>query len=130
MPVRPHTAAVVCATFTVAAVLAAFDPATTWWFPSCPLFALTGWQCPLCGSLRALHALAAGSLEAGWTLNPVTTAVALAGVSALAADVVRPGHESRVDRLSQWCFSARALALLVVFGVCRNVPALALWFGG
>jgi len=130
MTIRPSAAAVVCATFGVAAVIAAFDPAATWWFPSCPWLALTGWQCPLCGSLRALHALASGSVRAAWTFNPLTTAGAFAGAAALATDLVRPGRVRRVDRLGRLCFSARALALAGVFGVCRNVPALAAWLGG
>jgi hypothetical protein len=129
MTIRPQIAAVVCATLAVAVLLAAFDPATTWWFPSCPLFALTGWRCPLCGSLRALHALAAGSLRAAWTLNPLTTGGALAGAAALAADAVRPARVPYVDRLIRLCFSARALAFIVVFGVFRNVPALVGWLG-
>jgi hypothetical protein len=29
---------------TVARTLAAFDPALTCWFPSCPLYAMTGWN--------------------------------------------------------------------------------------
>src|SRR5258708_25879013 len=43
------------------ALLAVFDPASTWWLPSCPFHALTGWLCPLCGSLRAVHALLHGA---------------------------------------------------------------------
>jgi hypothetical protein len=27
-------------------LLFVFDPAATWWFPSCPFNALTGWLCP------------------------------------------------------------------------------------
>jgi hypothetical protein len=128
MTTRPDTVAIVSVTFAVTALIAAFDPATTWWFPSCPLFVLTGWQCPLCGSLRALHALAAGSLGAALAFNPLTTVGALAGAAALAADLVRPVRVPRVDRLSRWCFSTRALAFVVVFGVCRHVPVLAGWF--
>ena len=49
----------------------AFDPAETWWFPSCPLRALTGWQCPFCGSLRAVHALLHGAPRSALDLNPL-----------------------------------------------------------
>lgn len=34
-----------------------FDPATAGWFPKCPWHQITGWQCPGCGSQRAIHSL-------------------------------------------------------------------------
>lgn len=42
----------------------AVDPAQTWWMPKCPVFVLTGLQCPGCGSQRALHALLHGDAAA------------------------------------------------------------------
>jgi hypothetical protein len=67
---------------TAGILIVAFDPAATWWFPSCPLHALTGWLCPLCGSLRALHALLLGAPAAAFSLNPLTTTGAVAGLVA------------------------------------------------
>ena len=115
----PRTA-LVCLTLAGAALLFAFDPATTWWFPSCPFRALTGWLCPLCGSLRALHALVHGAPRVALALNPLTTVGALAGAAALVHDACRPARATHVDRLITLCFSARGVALVVVFGVCRN----------
>lgn len=37
--------------------LFAYNPAQTSWFPRCPFYALTGYKCPGCGTLRGLHAL-------------------------------------------------------------------------
>lgn len=34
-----------------------FDPSASVLFPKCPFLMLTGWQCPGCGSQRAIHAL-------------------------------------------------------------------------
>ncbi len=34
-----------------------WDPAEIAHFPKCPFFALTGYQCPGCGTLRGIHAL-------------------------------------------------------------------------
>jgi hypothetical protein len=96
--------------------LAAFDPATTWWFPSCPFSALTGWLCPLCGSLRAVHALLHGAPVAAFALNPLTTV-------GLAAWLVAR------QRVTSFCFSARGLALLAVFGLLRNLPLHIGWPG-
>jgi hypothetical protein len=99
-----------------AAVLTAFDPATTWWFPSCPFHALTGWLCPLCGSLRAIHALLTGALAAALALNPLTTLGLAAWLAAR-------------QRTTAFCFSARGVALFAAFGVLRNLPSPAAWFG-
>ncbi len=39
------------------AVYFAFNPSGSAWFPKCPFLMLTGWQCPGCGSQRAIHSL-------------------------------------------------------------------------
>jgi hypothetical protein len=103
-----------------AALLFAFDPAVTWWFPSCPLRALTGWLCPFCGSLRALHAIVHGAPLVAFALNPLTTVGAATGVGALVHDAVRPARATTVDRLVAFCFSARGFSLFAVFAVVRN----------
>ena len=88
--------------------VAAFDPAATWWFPSCPFHVITGWLCPLCGSLRAVHALSLGAPLAALTFNPLTVAGLVAWLVAR-------------DRTVTFCFSRRGLALLVGFGLLRNL---------
>src|ERR1700682_2774579 len=93
-----------------AALLFAFDPGTTWWFPSCPFRALTGWLCPFCGSLRALRALVHGAPRLAFALNPLTTVGAVAGVGALVHDAVRPARAVTLDRLVAFCFSGRGFA--------------------
>ena len=90
------------------ALVAVFDPATTAWFPSCPLHALTGWLCPLCGSLRAVHALLHGAPLAALAFNPLT--VAGLGLWLVAR-----------EKATAFCFSARGVALLALFGVLRNL---------
>jgi len=46
----------------------------------CPLLALTGWSCPLCGATRMGSALLHGDLGAAFSFNPL----ALIGVAVLA----------------------------------------------
>jgi hypothetical protein len=91
-----------------AALVGAFDPGSTWWFPSCPFHALTGWLCPLCGSLRAVHALLQGSPAAAVTFNPLT-------VSGLGAWLVAR------QRTTSFFFSARGISLVAAFGLLRNL---------
>jgi hypothetical protein len=88
--------------------LAGWDPATTAWFPSCPFYAITGWQCPLCGSLRAVHALLHGAPLVALTFNPLT--VAALGMWLVAR-----------NRTTRFCFSGYGLTLLLGFGLLRNL---------
>jgi hypothetical protein len=99
-----------------AATLGLVDPATTWWMPSCPFYALTGWLCPLCGSLRALHALLRADLVAALSFNPLLI------VGLPLALIAR-------RRAADFCFSARGVAALAVFGLVRNLPSYTAWLG-
>jgi hypothetical protein len=51
---------VAAATGAVLTCLAVRDPNAEGAYPLCPFRALTGWDCPGCGSLRGLHALTTG----------------------------------------------------------------------
>jgi len=54
-----------------AAYLFAFEPGRTGFFPICMFRFLTGYQCPGCGSTRALHQILHGHLVAAFMLNPL-----------------------------------------------------------
>jgi hypothetical protein len=53
-----------------AAYLFVFEPGKTGIFPSCLFRSLTGFQCPGCGSTRAMHQLLHGHVVAAFELNP------------------------------------------------------------
>jgi hypothetical protein len=109
----------------VAAVvmLRLFDPATSGLFPPCPLRYLTGWYCPGCGSLRAMHQLLQGNLRAAWALNPLTILLLpfLAyGTASHALFEIRGQHLPRLFLPAVWI---RALcAAIILFGIARNIP--------
>ena len=93
------------------AALFLLDPAETPAFPRCPVFALTGWRCPGCGTARALHAALHGRLAEALRLNAALP-VALA---LLALCVLRP----RLARRPAFAWTVLAFAL--AWGVARNV---------
>jgi hypothetical protein len=103
------------------AILLAFDPATTWWFPSCPLYAITGWQCPLCGSLRALHALVHGAPLVALAFNPLTTVGIPAGLITFGHDVMWRRRTPQLHRLVALGLSPVGLTVALVFTVLRNM---------
>lgn len=127
---RPWVAPVIVGALALAgtAVLAVVDPTGTD-VPLCPLHALTGLDCPLCGSLRAVHALTRVDLGAAFDHNVLFTAsipaLVLCWAIWLTGALGRP-VATRL-RLPTWT-GAAVLGVALVFGVLRNLPALT-WLG-
>ena len=53
-----------------AVLLFFFNPAEHAFYPRCPLHAVTGLDCPVCGGLRAAHLLLHGQVRDAFALNP------------------------------------------------------------
>lgn len=112
------------------AVVAAVDPHEPGRYPPCPLFALTGLACPLCGGLRATHDLVHLDLAGAWSSNALWTVAAPMLVAAWMWWVVRTIRPGAPPRLPSRRLTSRTptvvgiavAALLVVFGVIRNLP--------
>ena len=105
------------------AMLRVFDPATSGIFPPCPVHYLTGWYCPGCGSLRAIHQLLHGSLRAAWALNPLTVVLLpflTYGLVSFALFEIRGRGLPQPLVRAVWI---RALcAAIILFGIVRNLP--------
>jgi hypothetical protein len=95
------------------ALVALVNPGETRLFPPCVFHALTGLHCPGCGSLRALHRLLHGDLAGALRFNPLT--VISPPVLALLA--------WRKDWAARPAVAWTALAVLLLYGVLRNIPA-------
>ncbi|MDE7125963.1 MAG: DUF2752 domain-containing protein [Muribaculaceae bacterium] len=81
--------------------------------PRCVFKAITGYDCPGCGSQRAFHALLHGNVYEAFVLNPAVFAlVPLAVLYALA----------------EWCGCSRLRGWLVNrYALCLLVAAIVLW---
>ncbi len=107
----------------VAIAIFAFDPSAVRLLPHCPLHALLGLLCPLCGGLRSMHALLNGRVLEAARLNPLAVALAAwlfreyvsLGLAALRGRGLRRLFTSR-----RWRWAL--VVLLIVFTVARNVP--------
>ncbi|UJP38922.1 DUF2752 domain-containing protein [Cellulomonas palmilytica] len=105
------------------AVVALRDPHVSGSYGYCPLYAAAGLFCPACGGLRATHDLAHGDLAAAWAMNPLWVALVPVVVALWgwwAVRVARGRTAPVLPSWSAWVF----LALLLVFGVLRNLPGL------
>jgi uncharacterized protein DUF2752 len=110
------------------AYLATVDPNHPGHYPTCPFLWLTGKVCPGCGSLRAVHDLATGQLDAALHRNPLT-------VLAVPLLIVMWGSWVQrivTQRQRRWVAPAWALwsllALVLAFWVLRNLPGFG-WLG-
>lgn len=92
-------------------------------FPQCAFFRITGWQCPGCGSQRALHYLLNGDIHESFRMNPLLWV----GVPYVAVVLLlrSPWLETRCVRLLNILTGLHAcilwLVAIVGFWILRNV---------
>ena len=100
-----------------------FDPAQSGFFPPCPFRYLTGWYCPGCGSLRALHQLLHGNIEAAWAMNPLAVVLLPFIAYGLLSEVVKYWRGRGLPQPVLSGASIQALcAVIILFGIARNLP--------
>jgi hypothetical protein len=101
------------------------DPNEPGHYPTCPFLSVTGWFCPGCGSLRALHALAHGDLRTALARNPLmvlTVPMLMAWWTAwLVREVRRRPRRWAAPAWTIWGL----LVLVLAFSVARNLPGAA-----
>ena len=104
-------------------LLRVFDPARSGIFPPCPVRYLTGWYCPGCGSLRALHQLLHGNLREAWAMNPLTVMLLPFLGYGLTSELLRLVRGRGLPETWLGANAIRALcAVIVLFGIVRNIP--------
>ncbi|WP_035056739.1 DUF2752 domain-containing protein [Cellulomonas bogoriensis] len=94
----------------------------------CPSLLVTGWYCPACGGLRAVHELTWLDLAAAWSMNPLVVLGAPVAVVVwcwwlvlnLRGSPRPPALPRRLRNALPWA----VLVLALAFAVLRNVPAL------
>lgn len=105
----------------VGATLYWFDPAHAGFYPVCIFYKTTGWRCPGCGGLRAIHQLLHGHLAAAFEFN----ALVVAGLPFAAALCLRWVLGRVRHRPVKWemrpVWILAGLALLLLFGIGRNL---------
>ena len=107
-------------------VVALHSPYQAGSYGYCPLRALTGWWCPACGGLRATHDLLHADVAAAWGMNPLWTVLAPVAAVLWLAWLVQAVRGRPAPRIRAWTWWT-LLVVFLVFGVLRNLPALAPW---
>ena len=98
------------------------NPENDGWWLKCPLYQLTGWQCPLCGSQRAVHAFLHGCWSEAWHYNPGLWLFLPYGLLLLAGSF---SSRLRQTWLLRRCYDDRVMLLCFLFalgwGLARNL---------
>ncbi len=105
------------------AVVGVLNPYESGHYPTCPLLALTGWYCPFCGGLRAVHDLTRFDVAGALARNPlfvVTLPLILWALVRWGAPAFtgRPARKLPLPRWWGWAFGG----VLLVYAVLRNLP--------
>jgi len=100
-----------------------FDPSKAGFFPTCPLYSLTGYACPGCGMTRGFHALFHGDVLTALDFNAmIPVAILVFGYIFLTL----MSFTIRGRGLLRGNFNLGLLwgilGLLILFGVLRNLP--------
>ena len=105
------------------AVLYTFNPRNPGTYPICPFLGLTGYHCPGCGTLRAMHQLLYGNVIAALGYNPLTV-LSLPFIAYSFADgairVFRIATPPRIFIPHQNIWAL--FVAIVAFWLLRNVP--------
>ena len=102
--------------------VAAVDPNAVGHYPTCPFLAITGWYCPGCGALRAVHALAHGDLMTALARNPFVVVALGYVVVAWVLWLERTVRGRPVRWLAPAWVLYSVLGAILMFGVLRNLP--------
>lgn len=122
MPAAAGPLAAGLAGLTSVAYVGLVDPSEPGHYPTCPFLAVTGFNCPGCGSLRAVHAMTRGDVAAAADFNLLavlaTVPVVLAWAFWLARELRGASQRLALPTYAIW----GVLVLVLVFGVVRNTP--------
>jgi hypothetical protein len=106
-----------------AIVYFSYNPENTAFFPPCPLYKLTGWKCPGCGSQRAIHSLLHLDIKRAFSHNPALFfAIPLAG---LLIYLEHFGGQTRFPKLHRMLsgikFIAGIFIAIMLYWISRNI---------
>jgi len=97
------------------------DPNQSGHYPTCPFLFITGYYCPGCGSLRAVHALTHGDVRAAVGLNVLTVVGIVLAATIWGRWVLRSWRGQPRTRVAPAWTLYVALGVVVVFWIVRNL---------
>lgn len=101
-----------------------FNPAERLLFPKCPFLLMTGWQCPGCGSQRAIHYLLHFQIVDALKMNFLVVLAVPYIMFALYCELMRRKNV-KIERIYRLLYGSKASMtiafLFISFMIIRNV---------
>jgi Protein of unknown function (DUF2752) len=113
---RRHAYLALAAALLFAVVLYRFPPGEYGFYPRCPVYALTGWECPGCGMTRALAAMVHGDFAGAIRFNALIVLMVPAAAIYMAVALRRGEWPNIPARVVQ-----TLLIVAGLFAIARNV---------
>jgi heme/copper-type cytochrome/quinol oxidase subunit 4 len=115
---------IVFAAFFSLIILFLFNPAKSKIYPPCPFKFLTGYYCPGCGTLRALHQLFHGHLIAAIKLNSlmIFSIPLLLYLLLYKLNIKINGRQLFPNATFPFSFYVILLTIIILYWILRNVP--------
>lgn len=101
-----------------------FDPSQSAWMPRCMLHYFTGFECPGCGSQRAVHALLHGDVAAAFSANALLVCLLPLLVVLGFVDLNRKKMPRAYASIHRPWVLFTIMGLIIVWGVARNLPPI------
>jgi hypothetical protein len=117
---RPAAAAAAAAA--AVGYIAVVSPDVPGHYPTCPFYALTGYYCPGCGSLRAIHALVHGHVAQAFGYNVLAMSMLPVLGYIWVTWLTRSVRGRPKTALAQPAWIWGFAVLVVMFWVFRNTP--------
>ena len=118
------TTAAAIAAAVVIFVYSSFDPSASALFPKCVIKSLTGYDCPGCGSQRAIHSLLNGDLMQAWHYN----ALLVASLPLIAVLLAAAAMRTRFPRFYAAVNSRQVIiavaVIVIIWWILRNTPLI------
>lgn len=100
-----------------------FNPKDFIWFPKCPFYVLTGYQCPACGSQRAIYCLLHFQIKDALFYNPFLVISTPYVLLLILTTWIIP--KNRFQRTRSFCYHPYTvntyIILLVCWWILRNI---------
>ncbi len=91
-----------------------FDPSGYAFFPKCPVYTITGYQCPGCGSQRAFYNLFQGNYMTAFRYNPLMFILIPYIIFGIYVEYIANLSSKRILRLRSIFYGKWAVLILAV----------------
>ena len=100
-----------------------YNPEESIWFPKCPFYIITGYQCPACGSQRAIYHLLHLHIKEAINYNPFLILSSPYIILLILTTWIFP--HNRCSKIRAFCYHPLTIKfyiiLLIIWWIVRNV---------